>query len=252
MGRASSMAFVMKLPLWCTARVAWALGTVISVAHASTPAAADGTSAVDGLLADRVQQLAREAVRRTEADMRLQIEVGHLDPRLKLAPCTRITPFVPAGARLWGATRVGLRCDEGARWSVYLPVRVKVFAQALVLAQALPAGTVISEAHLTRAEIDIAGAPGAALQRESQALGHALNRALAAGTALRQSDLRPRQWFAAGDTVRIVARGRGYLAVSEGQALGPGVEGQSARARTETGRIVTGRASGPRQMDLAL
>jgi flagella basal body P-ring formation protein FlgA len=127
-----------------------------------------------------------------------------------------------------------------------------VFAPALVLAQALPAGTVIDAAHLSRAEIDLAAAPGAALQRESLALGHALNRSLPAGAALRQSDLRPRQWFAAGDTVRIVARGPGYLAVSEGQALGPGVEGQNARARTETGRIVTGRASGPRQMELTL
>ncbi len=252
MSRSPSMSFVKKLVPWCAAALAWALGLVMSAAQALAPSGSDGAPAGDAMLAERVQQLAHEAVRRSAADMRVQIEVGHLDPRLKLAPCARITPFVPTGARLWGATRVGLRCDDGARWSVYLPIRVKVFAPALVLAQALPAGTVIAAAHLTRAEIDLAAAPDTALQRESLALGRILSRPLPAGATLRQGDLRARQWFAAGDTVRIVARGPGYQAVSEGQALGPGLDGQNARVRTETGRIVTGRASGPRQMDLTL
>lgn len=246
------MATVMKLLPWCVAGIACALGCVLSTARASSPAAATNAPGIDAALAERVQQVAHDAARTRAADVRVQVEIGRLDPRLKLAPCARITPFLPAGARPWGATRIGLRCDDGARWSVYLPLRVKVFAPALVLAQALPAGTVLEAAHLARAEIDLAAAPGTALQRESLALGRALNRPLPAGAALRQGDLRPRQWFAAGDTVRIVARGTGYLAVSEGQALGPGLDGQSARARTETGRIVTGRVSGPRQLELTL
>ena len=75
--------------------------------------------------------------------MRVEIELGALDPRLKLAPCAHITPYLPPHARLWGATRIGVRCDEGARWSVYLPVRIKVFARASTITQDLPAGTVL-------------------------------------------------------------------------------------------------------------
>ena len=75
---------------------------------------------------------------------------------------------------------------------------------------------------------------------------------LASGEALRGQDLKARHCFNAGDTVRIVAAGPGYSVSSEGLALGPGLEGQSARARTEGGRIVTGVAAGQRRIELTL
>lgn len=214
---------------------------------AATPQAVD-----DIALAERVQHLAQEAARTERGDVRVQVEVGALDPRLKLAPCARVTPYLPQGTRLWGASRVGVRCDDGARWNVYLPVRVKVLAQALAVNRALSAGTVLEPVHLSWAEVDLAAEPGIALRGEAEVIGRALSRPLRAGQALRRADLRPRQWFAAGDTVRIVMRGSGYAVVSEGLALGPGLEGQSARVRTEAGRIVSGRASGLRQVEIAL
>lgn len=216
-------------------------------AWAATPSVVD-----DIALTERVQHLAQEAARIERGDVRVLVEVGALDPRLKLAPCTRVTPYLPQGARLWGASRVGVRCDDGARWNVYLPVRVKVFAKAVTVSRPLSAGTVLEPAHLALAEIDLAAEPGTAVRGEAEAIGRALSRPLRAGQALRRTDLRPRQWFAAGDTVRIVMRGTGYAVVSEGQALGPGLEGQSARVRTEAGRIVSGRTSGLRQVEVAL
>src|SRR5512134_4162882 len=61
----------------------------------------------------------RQLTDRVRADMpagtRVEVEVGALDPRLKLGPCARITPYLPTGTRLWGRAQVGLRCDEGAR-----------------------------------------------------------------------------------------------------------------------------------------
>ena len=64
------------------------------------------------------------------------------------------------------------------------------------------------------------------------------------GRSVRSTHLQPRQWFAAGDTVQVVAAGRGFSVSGEGQALTPGIEGQPARVRTESGRILTGRAGG--------
>lgn len=238
------------LTLGCA--LASALVCAPASATGAAPAIATPASPAEAELAGRVQQLAQQAAGAEAADVRVQVEIGTLDPRLKLAPCARITPYLPPGTRLWGATRIGVRCDEGARWNVYLPVRVKVLAQALTAREALAAGTVIEARHLVAAEIDLAGEPGAALRGEAEAIGRALNRPLRPGQALRRTDLRPRQWFAAGDTVRIVLRGAGYAVVSEGQALGPGVEGQSTRVRTEGGRVVSGRASGQRQVEVLL
>ena len=100
---------------------------------------------------------------------------------------------------------------------------------------------------LTAARI-LQGAGSAA----SMVVGRTLARGLAAGDAVRKNDLKARQWFNAGDMVRIVAGGPGYAISSEGQAMGPGLEGQAVRVRTEAGRIITGVATGDRQIEVAL
>lgn len=182
---------------------------------------------------------------------RIEIEVGTLDTRLRLAPCDRIEPYLPANARLWGRTRIGLRCTSGpTRWNVYLPVTVKAFAPALVASRALPAGTLLAEGDLTQAEVDLAEDTSNALFQPALALGRMLERPLPAGRSLRQSHLKPRQWFAAGETVQVLAQGPGFRVASEGQALTPGTEGLPVRIRTESGRILTAQAVGERRVEV--
>ena len=178
---------------------------------------------------------------------------GQLDPRLKLAPCQRVDVYLPPNQRVWGRSRVGLRCLEGAvAWNVYLPLNIKVFAPALVASQALAAGTVLQAEHLQPAEVDWAAAESPVVALPAAALGRTLAHGLAAGAALREADLRKRQWFAVGDTVRVLAVGKGFTVAGEGVALTPGLEGQPARVRTEGGRLVTGVAAGERRVEVTL
>ncbi|MFT3666481.1 flagellar basal body P-ring formation chaperone FlgA [Piscinibacter sp.] len=196
---------------------------------------------------EQVKQFAGASVQAAQ-DTRVQVEVGSLDPRLKLAPCAQIQPYLPPSARLWGRSRIGLRCASGpTRWNVYLPITVKVFAPAVVATRALPAGSVLQEADLARAEVDLAEESSAALRSAGAALGRALDRPLAAGASLRQSHLRPRQWFAAGETVQLLAQGPGFQVGGSGQALSAGIEGQPVRIRAESGRILTAEAVGERR-----
>lgn len=219
----------------------WALFFLsITLLGGAAPARADG-------LQDRARQFAGASVQASQGT-RVQVEVGSLDPRLKLAPCEEIQPFLPPNARLWGKSRIGLRCAKGpTRWNVYLPITVKVFSPALVATRALPAGSVLEEADLAQAEVDLAEDPSAAVLRANAALGRALDRPLAAGTSLRQSHLKPRQWFAAGETVQLLAQGPGFQVGGTGQALNAGVEGQPVRIRTESGRVLTAEAVGERR-----
>jgi len=200
----------------------------------------------------QIRQLAEKAGAGMPAGTRVEVDVGSLDSRLKLAPCARITPYLPSGARLWGRAQVGLRCDEGARWNVFLPVTVKVFAKAWTVNRPLAAGTPISADHLQLDEVDIAAETSPVIQLPQAAIGRPLTRALKPGQALREGDLKPRQWFAAGDTVRIVSVGSGFSISAEGHALSPGIDGQSAKVRTEGGRVVTGRAVAPRRIEVTL
>jgi flagella basal body P-ring formation protein FlgA len=182
--------------------------------------------------------------------MRVEVLVGSLDKRLRLAPCGRVEPYLPAGTRLWGRTRIGLRCAQGnTPWNVYLPLTVRVFGPGLTAAATLPAGTVLSHADLRPGEVDLAEAFAPVVLAES-AVGRTLARSMSAGQTLHQSDLRARQWFAAGETVQITSVGPGFRVSGEGQALGPGLEGQPARVRTESGRVVVGVAVADRQLEV--
>ncbi len=227
--------------------------TALLLALALGAARAAEPSAVDEPLAQQVRQLALDGARNAMPRARVDIVVGSLDPRLRLAPCQRIEPHLPSGAKLWGKTRIGLRCTQGpVAWNVYLPITVKVFALSLVAAAPLPAGTALSEADLREAEVDLAEEPGPAIDRSALAVGRVLARPLAAGRPLRQTDLKSRQWFAAGETVSLVAVGPGYSVSGEGQALTPGIEGQVVRVRTENGRVVTGQAVAEHRVEIPL
>lgn len=183
---------------------------------------------------------------------KVSVTPGAADARLRLAPCARIEPHLAAGQPAWGRTRVGLRCTEGAPWKITLPVQVQVLAPALVLRQALPAGARLTEELLESAEVDWAAAGGTPWRDVAELAGRVLARPLAAGQAPRPADVQVRQWFASGQTVRIVAAGQGFSVSTDGQALGPGIEGQPVRVRTEAGRVLVGRPSAGGWVEVSL
>jgi flagella basal body P-ring formation protein FlgA len=111
---------------------------------------------------------------------------------------------------------------------------------------------VLTDADVTQAEVDWAEDPSATFQKAELAVGRTLARAVQAGQAVRQSHLRARQWFAAGDVVKVMARGAGFAVAGSGQALTHGIEGQPARVRTESGQVLTGLPVADRQLELSM
>jgi flagella basal body P-ring formation protein FlgA len=204
----------------------------------------------------QVERMAGEAARQAfgaRTPTRVEVSAGPLDARLRLAPCGRIEIYWPSGHRPWGRTRVGLRCAQGpVAWNVTAPLTVQVWAPALVTTQPLPAGTLLEERHLRIGETDWAERDAPVLLSAEKLLGRALARPIAAGSAVRADDLKRRQWFAAGDNVRLQAVGPGFSVGGEGTAITPGIEGQTVRVRTESGRVVSGTAVGDRLVELRL
>lgn len=232
------------------ALTAWLLCLFCSLCGAQPIAAAPAMGIeqqVRQLALDGLSQYSRTDIRRVE------VQVGQLDPRLRLAPCSQIQPYVPTGSVLWGRTRIGLRCVQGEKpWNVFLPITVKIMAPALVAASTLPAGHVLAESDLSQAEVDLAENNSEAILDSTLAVGRSLTRAVAPGQSLRQFHLKPRQWFAAGDLVKVVAIGPGYRVASQGEAQTAGLEGQAVRIKMEGGRTLTGMPVGDRLVELPL
>ncbi len=184
---------------------------------------------------------------------RVEIEVGRLDPRLKLAPCQRVEPYLPTGTRLWGKARIGLRCTLGPDRLECLPAD---HGQGLCAGLGRGGcrwrpGSTVGAGDLVQSEVDLADNTAALITDPEQAIGRSLVRAIAPGSGVRAADLRPRQWFSAGDAVKIVAQGRGFSISGSGEAHGArrSKDGWCGCAPTG-GRIVSGIAAGDRRVEI--
>jgi flagella basal body P-ring formation protein FlgA len=175
------------------------------------------------------------------AKLRMDVSVGNIDSRLRLAPCGNIEPYQPQGSRLWGNSRVGLRCVDGVtRWNILIPATVKAYGQAWVVRGQVAQGAVLTEADVVSAEIDWAEDTNPVLIDHAAWQGQTTTRQLTTGMVIRQGLVKPSLVFQAGAQVRVVAQGAGFEISSDAQAMASGVIGQVTRVRMDNGRITTG------------
>lgn len=196
-------------------------------------------------LTDLSKQWLQGALAQTQAQqsmpLRMEVQVGKLDPRLNLAPCLRIEPYLPSGSKLWGRTRIGMRCVEGDKpWNVFLPVTIKAFGQAWVLTNNISMGEPLTHDHAMQAEVDWAESPHAIIALPEDWVGQTAARNLTAGMALRQTMVKAAQIFKPGAGVKVLVQGGGFVVTSSGKALEGGAAGQSVRVRMDNGRTVIG------------
>ncbi len=173
--------------------------------------------------------------------LRMEVSVGALDSRLRLAPCARVEPYLPPGTRLWGRSRIGLRCVDGTtRWSVFLPVTVKAFGPAWVARGPVAAGAVLGPNDAMQSEVDWAEEMSPVMANSDNWVGQVAARNWAPGQAIRQSMVKAATVFQAGAQIRVLAEGPGFQVASDGQAMTAGVIGQPARVRMDNGRVMSG------------
>lgn len=225
---------------------AWVLGT--GATHASETAELEKT-------AREWLQPTLEAALPQDASLPLRTEIvmGALDSRLRLAPCNKVEPHLPPGSRLWGRSRIGLRCVEGPRrWNVYVPVTIKAWGPAWVIKRPVDAGATLAQDDAELAEVDWAAQRDGVLAKPEMWVGQQTAFALTPGLTIRENMVRPMKAFAAGDQVRVNSSGSGFHISATGLALTAGLVGQSARIRLPGGRVVTGEVQADQTVEMAL
>jgi len=200
-----------------------------------------------GALEDSVLRFVREHTSGIAG--RVDIQIDTPDARLRSLACASFEPFLPAGARLWGRATIGVRCAGGGA-TVFVAVRIRVFAPAVVAARPLAAGQILSADDLRVEENDVSQ-PGF-LSRVEQAAGQRLSVAVNAGFPVRQEMIRQQQVVTQGDAVKLRISGPGFEITAEGIASSHAIDGQSVQVRLESGRVVTGTARPGRVVDVRL
>lgn len=171
---------------------------------------------------------------------RVEYSVGAIDPRLAVPACAAPEVFTPPGARLWGKTNVGVRCASPTAWTIYVPVTVRVTGTYLIAARPLAHGHVLMADDYTTATGDLTQLPAGITRDPSQVQGRTLAGTLASGQPLRSDLLRAPTVIQQGQSVKLVARGKGFEVTAEGKALSQGVLGQVVQVRSPSGQTVTG------------
>jgi flagella basal body P-ring formation protein FlgA len=166
--------------------------------------------------------------------------VGSIDPANNLAPCPALEAFLPANARPWGRTNVGVRCQVEGGWSIYVPVQVKVVGDYFVTARPLARGQVIAAGDLLKRSGDLAELPAGVVTEAAQATGRTLTISVQSGHILRADSLHAPLAVQQNQNVKVVSKGKGFQVATEGRALNNATDGQVVQVRITTGQTVSG------------
>lgn len=217
---------------------------LLPVALIAAPAAAHAAPTQDLEIVRRgIERFAVEQTRNLPGDV--SVDVPALDPRLQLTPCSDLQPYVPAGAKLWGRTHIGIRCNGPDRWSVTVQATVRVMGSAVFTARPIGRGQRLAEADISVRSADFAQLPPGVLTTAEQATGKLAGIALSAGLPLRRDMLHGERVVTAGQTVRVVFASSGLQVSSEGKALAAGTVGDEIQVRAASGKVIRATVTGP-------
>lgn len=171
---------------------------------------------------------------------RVEVSVDPLPQSILQRPCSAYVPALPAGTRLWGRSVVALNCAAPQSWVIYAPVNIAVYGRYLQTSRAIASGQVLTSGDFVVTEGDLTELPDGTFTQAGEALGLRTRVGLAAGLPLGHHHVIVPPVVKQGDPVRVVAKGPGFAASSEGRALANAAEGESVRVRMASGQTLTG------------
>jgi len=165
-----------------------------------------------------------------------EINSGKLDPRLRLTDCgEHPTAFTPPGSRFQGNTTVGIRCNSPKPWSIYIPVKVAIYQNALISNGKLARGHIIGENDIIIDEVDISRIRGRSFVDKDQLIGTKLKTSLQPNQILDSAQI---CLICKGDTVIITANHPAVSVSMSGVALNDGSKGDKIRVQNNASRRI--------------
>ncbi|MEO6986090.1 MAG: flagellar basal body P-ring formation chaperone FlgA [Paralcaligenes sp.] len=200
--------------------------------RANTAAEAQGAARIIA----QAQDFLRQQASHYPGTPQINIDASRLD---KLPACEQLQFFLP-GRHLRSTMSVGVRCAAPHPWTNYVQAIVSIQGTYYVAAHNMKPGETLDASNLDIRTADLLTLPPDTVIDPGQLIGRITTHLLIAGTPIKSNALRNPQSILRGQTVRLEARGEGFVASSEGRAVQGGAPGAQIQVRTATGRIVTG------------
>ncbi len=176
-----------------------------------------------------------------------RIELGRLDPRLRLKPCAEdlLIGFTRPD-KDYGNTSLTLRCPRPTGWKIHLPVTVRLYDDVLITRNPIRRGSAIDSNQLVSRKQEISRFQGGYYRPGDPLDRLQARRDLPAGTPLTTRSVEPRLAVHSGEQVTIHLSVQGLDIKSRGKALQSGPVGKIIQVRNiRSGRIVEGEITAP-------
>ncbi len=195
-----------------------------------------------GQIQSKVAQFLTDEYTRSQA-VKVEVKVGNLDNRLRLAHCDQSLSFSLKDATSSGGNvNVQVSCKGTSSWTILVPALAKVYRSVAVAGRTLQRGEVVSPSDLATDIKDVSEFRlGFALTQEA-ILGKEVKFTVNKGEAFRYSALDAPLVIKRGDAVSMEAAAGDISVRTNGTAVTDGRLGQQIRVRNnQSARIVNAR-----------
>lgn len=219
-------------------RPAFVLIALLAAGHTG-PTAAAQSHPLDDIRETARAYLAQEAA---NGENGLEVEVGRLDPRLRLNRCEApLAAYLAPGARTSGHTSVGVRCEGATPWTLFVPAIVRHEYGVVVAARPIARGEIVGADAITTATRLLPSPPAGLINDPASAVGRAAVREIAAGTLLSSNLIKSPQAIKRGQSVTLSLASGAVAVRVAGTALRDGTLGERIPVRNlNSKRVVEG------------
>jgi len=175
-------------------------------------------------------------------NMRTEVHLGQLDPRLRLKACRLpLESYTPPGSRSAGNTTIGVRCPDDGGWNIYISARIDIFGRVLVARQPLRRGARVQASDLEYREHNLANLNYGYYTETDAVTNMVVKRMISTSNVITPQMVEAPKLIRRGDLVVVIAESSGLSIRSSGKALNDGKSGDIVRIEaTGSRRVVDG------------
>lgn len=167
----------------------------------------------------------------------IRVEVSRLDKRLRLSRCAiPLKTFSPPGRKGIGRQTVGVRCEDGEPWSLYVPVRVEITRQILVASRELRQGAIIAKGDFRLEERPTSGLHRGYFEDPERVIGATLQRLLHRNEVVTPGQVRLSRIVKRGSHVTILGKVGPIKVRMGGKALSDGSIGERIKVMNSSSK----------------
>ncbi len=137
----------------------------------------------------------------------LDVQVGHLDSRLRLTACAQpLHVFVPPGQHFERMSMAGVRCDAPKPWKIFVPVQIRLMSPVVSLQNAISRNQIIGRHDVQLSPKNILRSQEGYFERLEDVVGMKARFSMRRGQVIRPRMIKAPTLVKKGEHVAIILR----------------------------------------------